>query len=374
MDRIDCAVIGAGVVGLAVARALARAGHDVVVLEGAGAIGTGASSRNSEVVHAGLYYAPGSLKASLCVRGRELLYDYCDTNAVTYRRCGKLIVAVNTSDVAQLETIAARAASSGVTSLQRLTRDEARALEPDIACAAALWSPDTGIIDSHALMQSFRRDAESAGAMLALQTAFVSAERAHDAWRVLSSGAGAEPFEARWIVNCAGLDAQHVAAGIAGFPAAHIPALYVAKGHYFSLATPAPFRHLIYPTPADGGLGIHLTLDLAGQARFGPDVEWLPDAHGPRDYAVDASRAATFEQNVRRYWPGLPDDALRPAYAGLRAKLSGPGAPAADFRIDGPDAHAVPGIVHCFGIESPGLTASLAIAEYVAAMLQRTSG
>lgn len=369
MDRVDCLVIGAGVVGLAAARALAQAGHEVVILDAADAIGTGASSRNSEVIHAGLYYAPGSRKASLCVRGRELLYAYCDANHVAHNRCGKLIVAVSDADVTHLDAIAARARASGVTSLQRITRADAVAMEPALSCVAALWSPDTGIVDSHGLMEAFRHDAEACGAMVALQTAFSAGERKSECWRVTTQGRDAVTLEARWLVNCAGLDAQAVARGIGGFPAAHVPQQYVAKGHYFVLAGASPFSRLVYPTPTDGGLGIHLTLDLGGQARFGPDVDWIRDPHAPRDYAVDPARAAVFAENVRRYWPGLPDGALRPGYTGLRAKLSGPGQPAADFRIDGPSEHGVPGVVHCFGIESPGLTASMAIAEVVAAIV-----
>lgn len=369
MDRIDCLVIGAGVVGLATARALALAGREVVILDAADAIGTGASSRNSEVIHAGLYYTPASRKAALCVRGRNLLYEYCPANHVAYNRCGKLIVAVSDADIAHLDVIEARAVASGVSSLRRLTRADAIAMEPMLSCVAALWSPDTGIVDSHGLMESFRRDAESGGAMVALQTAFVSAQRVGDQWRVSTRGRDAVALEARWLVNCAGLDAQAVARCMHEFPAAHIPRQYVAKGHYFSLAGPSPFSRLVYPTPTDGGLGIHLTLDLGGQARFGPDVEWMADPDAPRDYAVDAGRAAAFAENVRRYWPDLPDAALRPGYTGLRTKLSGPGQPAADFRIDGPTEHGVPGIVQCFGIESPGLTASMAIAEVVAAMV-----
>jgi len=369
MEQTDCLVIGAGVVGLAVARTLARSGRDVVILEAADAIGTGASSRNSEVIHAGLYYATGSLKASLCVSGRSLLYEYCDTHGVMIQRCGKLIVAMNDTDVAYLDTIAARALACGVTSLQHFTRAEARAMEPELECTAALWSPETGIIDSHGLMSAYLADAEARGAMVALRTSFSAARWTGNAWLVSTHGDDPITVCARWLVNCAGLDAQRVAHGVDGFPAAAIPPLHVAKGHYFSLAAPSPFSRLVYPTPTDGGLGIHLTIDLAGQARFGPDVEWLADAAAPFNYAVDAARGASFAREIRRYWPALPDGALQPAYAGLRAKLSGPGQPAADFRIDGPAAHGVPNVVHCFGIESPGLTASLAIAEHVLSLL-----
>jgi L-2-hydroxyglutarate oxidase LhgO len=366
MDRVECLVIGAGVVGLAVARALAMAGREVVILDAADAIGTGASSRNSEVVHAGLYYTPGSAKARLCVRGRDLLYAYCEAKRVAYQQCGKLIVAVNDADIAHLDAIDARARASGVTSLERLSQADATTMEPAVRCVAALWSPQTGIVDSHGLMSAFLRDAESAGAMLALGTAFGSAERVGDAWQVMTLGVDATMIEARWLVNCAGLDAQAVARATAGFPESAIPRQYVAKGHYFALAGASPFSRLVYPTPTDGGLGIHLTLDLSGQARFGPDVEWLADPAAPRNYAVDTARAAIFTENIRRYWPAMPDAALRPAYTGLRAKLSGPGQPAADFRIDTPAEHGVPGVVQCFGIESPGLTASLAIAEVIA--------
>ncbi len=370
MDRIECLVIGAGVVGLATARALALAGRDVIVLDPADAIGTGASSRNSEVIHAGMYYAPGSLKAALCVRGRHLLYAYCEANHVDHKRCGKLIVAASEADRRQLDQIAARGAANGVTQLHRLTRDDVRAMEPDVECVEALWSPDTGIVDSHGLMTAFLHDAESAGAVLALRTAFQTAERADGAWRVTTRTAqDVVTLDARWLINCAGLDAQAVARSMTGFPEAHIPALYVAKGHYFSLAGASPFTRLVYPTPTDGGLGIHLTLDLGGQARFGPDVEWLAEPDAPRNYAVDPGRAAAFAASIRRYWPALPDDALRPGYTGIRAKLSGPGQPAADFRIDAPAVHGVPGVIQCFGIESPGLTASLAIANEIASMV-----
>ena len=373
MDRVDCAVVGAGVVGLAVARALALAGHEVVLIEQATAIGTGVSSRNSEVIHAGLYYATGSLRARLCVRGRELLYRYCEERGVAHRRCGKLVVATAAAEVPQLHRIAAQATANGLggaDALVWLTSAQAQAMEPALHCVAALWSPATGIVDSHGLMLALLGDAERAGAVLALASPWAAARR-HGATWVLRS-AGSEPFEmaARWVVNCAGLQAQAVAASMHGFPAAAIPPLHLAKGHYFSLAARSPFSHLIYPTPVDGGLGVHLTLDLAGQAKFGPDVQWLADAEpATLDYGVDPRRAAAFEAAVRRYWPGLPAGALQPAYTGVRPKLSGPGAPTVDFRIDGPAQHGQAGVVQLFGIESPGLTASLAIAEQVAAVV-----
>lgn len=371
MDEIEVIVIGAGVVGLAIARALALQGRSVIILESATACGTGTSSRNSEVVHAGLYYAPGSLKARLCVRGRELLDAYCADRGVGVRRCGKLLVATRDDDVPRLETIRARAIACGVHDLQPLTRAQALALEPELQVAAALWSPSSGIVDSHGLMTALLGDAQNAGALLAVASPFMAAQRAGDGWRVRTGGGEAFELQTRWLVNSAGLQAQAVAAAMAGFPAAAIPARRLAKGHYFSLAGRAPFSHLVYPLPVDGGLGVHLTLDLGGQARFGPDVEWLPAdlADDAIDYAVDPARQAAFEAEVRHYWPGLPAGSLQPAYSGVRPKLSGPGEPAADFHIAGPAAHGVPGVVQLFGIESPGLTSSLAIAECVAGLV-----
>ena len=366
MDRIDCLVVGAGVVGLAVARALAEAGREVIVVDRAEGIGTGTSSRNSEVIHAGLYYPPGSLKAKLCVRGRQLLYAYCEAHGVEHRRCGKLIVATRDDDRPKLAAIADRARACGVTDLQSLTREEALAMEPVLVCAWALWSPSTGIVDSHGYMTALLGDAERAGAMLALLTPLLEARREAGGWWVRTGGSEGLELQTHWIVNCAGLHAQGVAGRMQGFPAAAVPELHLAKGHYFSLRGRSPFTRLIYPTPGDGGLGVHLTLDLAGQARFGPDVEWLADANPEHiDYRVDAARAAAFEVDIRRYWPGLGDDALLPAYTGVRPKLSGTGTAAADFRIDGPAEHGCPGVVQLFGIESPGLTSSLAIGEEV---------
>jgi L-2-hydroxyglutarate oxidase LhgO len=366
MDKVDAVVVGAGVVGLAVARALALAGLEVLILEAEAAIGTGVSSRNSEVIHAGLYYPPGSLKAQRCVEGRQRLYAYCAERGVSHRRCGKLIVATTRDECPKLDIIAARAAACGVPDLQRLSAAAACALEPALACAGALLSPSTGIVDSHGLMTALLGDAENAGALLALRTPFRGAEREGSGW-IVSTG-GDEPFElaARWIVNCAGLGAQRVARAIAGFPAGAVPRQFLAKGHYFALGGRSPFTHLIYPTPVDGGLGVHLTLDLGGQARFGPDVEWL-DADAPIDYAVDPARQPAFEADIRRYWPALPAASLQPAYSGVRPKLSGPGAPAADFVVAGPAVHGAAGVVQLFGIESPGLTSSLALADDVLA-------
>ena len=364
MDRVEVVVIGAGVVGLAAARALAQSGREVLVVEREPAFGSGVSSRNSEVVHAGLYYAPGSLKARLCAAGRDRLYAYCAERGVATRRCGKLVVATRAEELPQLAAIEARGRTAGVADLRRLSAAEAREMEPALACVGALWSPSSGIVDSHALMAALLGDAERAGALLALRTPFEGARRDGDGWVVATGGDA--PFEigARWIVNAAALDAQAVAAAVAGFPREAIPRAWRAKGHYFALAGRAPFSRLVYPTPVDGGLGVHLTLDLGGQARFGPDVEWLADGAAP-DYAVDASRRAAFEASVRRYWPGLPEGALQPAYAGIRPKISGPGEPAADFVVAGPAEHGCPGVVQLFGIESPGLTACLALADTV---------
>ena len=365
MDRVDAVVVGAGVVGLAAARALALAGLEVVIIEAENLIGSGVSSRNSEVVHAGLYYEAGSLKARLCVRGRELLYSYCEERQVQHRRCGKLVVATRDEDVAKLHNIEARGLANGVHDLQRLSRAQALLMEPELECVAALWSPSSGIFDSHGLMLALLGDAEQHGAMLALASPLVAARRLHDGWLIQTGGAEAFEMQTRWVVNSAGLQAQAVAAAMLGFTPSAIPPRFIAKGHYFSLARRAPFSHLIYPMPVDGGLGVHLTLDLGGQAKFGPDVEWLHN-DAALDYAVDESRAAAFERDIRRYWPGLPAAALQPAYAGIRPKLSGPGEATADFRIDGPAQHGTAGVVQLFGIESPGLTASMAIAEVVA--------
>ena len=381
MDRVDCIVIGAGVVGLACARAIAQAGLDVVIVERETAYGTGVSARNSEVIHAGLYYPTGSRKALWCVRGARLLYDYCAQRGIAHHRCGKLLVATREADVEALETLRTKGLANGVNELQRLTRAQALALEPELQCAAALWSPASGIVDSHGLMTSLLGDAEAAGALLAVTSGVVGAARCGDGWRVTvreadaSDSGGDFELATSWIVNAAGLDAQTVAALMEGFPAAAIPSRHLAKGHYFSLTGRAPFSRLIYPMPSDGGLGVHLTLDLGGQAKFGPDVEWIEDITTAADlgrdldYSVDAGRADAFAAEVRRYWPRLPDGALAPAYSGIRPKLSGPGQPAADFGLQGPAEHGCAGVVQLFGIESPGLTASLAIGEVVAGIV-----
>lgn len=368
MDQVDTVVVGAGVVGLAVARALALQGREVLVMEAQDAIGTGTSSRNSEVIHAGIYYEPGSLKARLCVRGRELLYAYCADRAVPHQRCGKLIVATSEAQAGALQAIAARAAANGVHDLVPLSGAAACALEPALACVAALHSPSTGIVDSHALMLALLADLEHAGGLLALlsplKSAIDSTERSSGAM-VLIAEDGTE-IEARRVVNAAGLHAPALAGRFQGLDARHVPHASYAKGNYFTLAGRAPFSRLIYPVPEAAGLGVHLTLDLGGQAKFGPDVQWV---ERPDDLVVDPARGDAFYAEVRRYWPALPDGALLPGYAGIRPKIGGPGEAAADFLIQGPADHGVPGLVNLFGIESPGLTSCLAIGEAVAALL-----
>jgi L-2-hydroxyglutarate oxidase LhgO len=359
VEKLDAVVIGAGVVGLAVARALAMAGREVVILEAEEAIGTHTSSRNSEVIHAGIYYSKGSLKARSCVAGKELLYEYCVARGVPHQRCGKLIVAADEKQLSELENIQKRAHANGVSDVVWMSRSQALALEPELACAAALYSPSTGIIDSHALMLAYQGDAEDHGAMLALKSELTRGEVVPDGF--VLDVAGADPIETRILVNSAGLKAPSVARLIQGYEKEKAPRELYAKGNYYSLNKKSPFSRLVYPVPEPGGLGVHVTLDLAGQARFGPDVEWVENIN----YDVDPRRAERFYAAIRRYWPGLPDGALAPGYAGIRPKTAGPGEPAADFVVQGPRAHGVPGLVNLFGIESPGLTSSLALAGIV---------
>jgi L-2-hydroxyglutarate oxidase LhgO len=363
MDSVDCLVVGAGVVGLAVARSLALAGLEVLVVEGEDRIGTGVSARNSEVIHAGLYYPPGSLKARLCVEGKERLYAYCAERGVTHRRLGKLVVAVEAAQTGRLEAIRENAVQSGVTDLRMLTQAEALALEPQLEVTSALLSPSTGIIDGPGYMLALQGDAEAAGAGFAFRTTVEAAAVETDRVivRTRDSDGVAYELSARLLVNAAGLDAPALAARIEGFPAASVSQQWLARGCYFMLEGRSPFSRLIYPVPVEGGLGVHLTLDLGGQARFGPDVEWIDTV----DFTVDPAREILFRDEIRRYWPMLPAGALQPAYAGVRPKLSGPGMPAADFLIQGPADHGSGPIVNLFGIESPGLTSSLAIAEHV---------
>jgi L-2-hydroxyglutarate oxidase LhgO len=368
MDSVDCVVIGAGVVGLAVARALALQGREVLVLEAAAAIGTGTSSRNSEVIHAGIYYPAGSLKARLCVEGKALLYAYCAERGIGHRRCGKLIVASNEAQARELPAILAKAAANGVKDLVLLTQAEAQAMEPALACVAAAHSPSTGIIDSHALMLSLQGDIENASGAVVFNSPLASAHCAREAITLVTQDGTA--LQARTVVNAAGLHAPALAAQFEGLDARFVPPAFYAKGNYFTLSGRSPFSHLIYPVPEPAshlaGLGVHLTLDLGGQAKFGPDVQWVDS---PDDLVVDAARAGLFYAEVRRYWPGLADGALAPGYAGIRPKIQPAGAPSRDFLIQGPRDHGVPGLVNLFGIESPGLTSSLALGRYVADQL-----
>lgn len=362
-EHIECVVIGAGVVGLALARELALRGREVVVLEREDRFGMGISSRNSEVVHGGMHYATGTLKARLCVEGNPALYAFCAAHGVDHRRCGKFIVATRAGQVETLEQVLARGLANGVSGLRLVTGAEAMAAEPGLTCLAALASPATGIVDSHGLMKALLGDAENHGASLVPRSPVLGGAAAPGG--VLLDVGGPEPMAvlASEVYNCAGLGARKVAQGIRGVRPEALPPLSLAKGSYFALAGPAPFSRLVYPVPEAAGLGVHLTLDLGGQARFGPDVEWVEE----EDYAVDPVRADAFYGEIRRYWPALPDGALQPAYAGIRPKLQGPGDPEArDFLIQRADAHGVPGLVNLLGIESPGLTACLALAAHVA--------
>lgn len=372
MDKVDAVVIGAGAVGLAVARALARRGLETVVLEREAAIGQGVSSRNSEVIHAGLYYPAGSLKARLCVRGRAQLYAHCESHGVEHRRCGKLVVATDAGQLAGLRALAAKAAVNGVDDLRWLDRAEVRALEPALHCEAALLSPSTGIIDSHGLMLSLQGDLERAGGAVALCSTVERLRPLANGWEleVVAEGECLH-LQAGIVVNAAGLWAPLLARQTEGLAPAQQPAAHYSKGCYFSLSGRAPFEHLVYPLPQDAWLGVHLTLDLAGQARFGPDAQWLEGVEDPAqiDYRVDPARADGFYADVRRYWPGLPDGALQPAYSGVRPKIHAAGQPAPDFRLDGPAQHGLPGLVNLLGIESPGLTSCLALADEVLARL-----
>lgn len=364
MEKVDCIVIGAGVVGLATARALALKGREVLVLEAEASIGTGISSRNSEVIHAGIYYPAGSLKAQLCVEGRQALYAYLQDRGIAHRRCGKLIVATSADQVETLHTIIRKAALNGVDDLSFLTRSEAQALEPALECVAAVQSPSTGIVDSHALMLSLQGDLEHAGGMVAFQSPVLSAERVDNG--IVVTAVDGTRMHCASVVNAAGLSAPALARQFLGLLPAHVPTEYFAKGSYFTLSGRAPFERLIYPVPEAAGLGVHLTLDLGGQAKFGPDVQWV---ESPQDLVVDPARGTAFYAEVRKYWPALPDAALVPGYAGIRPKISGPGDATRDFMISGPAHHGVPGLINLFGIESPGLTSCLAIGAHVASLL-----
>ncbi|WP_306227013.1 NAD(P)/FAD-dependent oxidoreductase [Bosea beijingensis] len=362
MSEIDCLVIGAGVVGLAVARELALAGREVVIAEAAEGIGTQTSARNSEVIHAGIYYPPGSLKARVCVAGRSKLYRYLQERGLPHKACGKLIVATSEAQKPALETIMARARASGVDTLRWLSGAEAKVMEPEVRCEIALVSPETGVVDSHALMLSLLGECEAAGGSLALNTPIAGWRRGAEGFSVDFGGDDPATYSVRTVVNSAGHGAPKLLGLLDGFPAEHVPVQHYAKGNYFALTGKQPFSHLVYPVPEAAGLGIHATIDMGGRVKFGPDVEWV---ESDQDLVVDPARAEKFYAAIRTYWPGLADGALVADYAGIRPKLHGPSEPMPDFRIDGPEVHGVPGLVNLLGIESPGLTSSLAIAEMV---------
>lgn len=368
-ETVECVVVGAGVIGLAVARALALAGVEVMVLEREFGIGFETSSRNSEVIHAGIYYPKNSLKAQLCVAGRRLLYAYCAERGVPHKRLGKLIVACDAGEVALLDGIRAKAAANGVDDLALVAPDELRRMEPALAAVAALVSPSTGIIDSHALMLAYQGEAEAAGAMTVFRAPVEGGQVSSSGFELAVGGDDPMALSCNLLVNCAGLHAPGLARRIAGIPPASIPRDYLCKGVYFTYAGRAPFQRLIYPVPEKAGLGVHLTLDLAGQARFGPDTEWIERI----DYSVDPRRGDSFYAAIRRYWPGLPDGGLQPGYAGIRPKINAPDESAADFVVQGPAEHGIPGLINLYGIESPGLTASLAIADLVRGLIERPS-
>ena len=348
--------------GLAVARALSLRGHSVIVAEATRGIGNGISSRNSEVIHGGMYYPSGSLRARHCVNGRRLLYAFCESHGVPHARCGKLIVATNDLEQAKIKGIYEQGLANGVEGLSFLTGAEAQALEPNLSCTGAVLSRETGIVDSHALMLALQGDLEDAGGMIAFQAPVARIARKDQGWIVQVGGVDPTEIAVDAVVNAAGLGAQALARATEGYPPERVPPLVLAKGNYFGCLGRPAFSRLIYPAPVDGGLGTHVTLDLAGRMRFGPDVEWIER----EDYEVDPRRAESFYASIRRYWPGLPDGALVPDYSGIRPKLTGPGEKAADFMVDGPAEHGLPGLVHLFGIESPGLTSCLSLAEDVA--------
>jgi L-2-hydroxyglutarate oxidase LhgO len=362
LEDVEAVVIGAGVIGLAIARKLALAGKEVFVLECAETIGTETSSRNSEVIHAGIYYPRGSLMARFCVDGKHKLYDYCAAHGVDFNRCGKLIVATGPDEVEKLAEIQARAKANGVDDIRFIGSAEALALEPALSCHGALLSPSTGILDSHGYMLALQGDAENAGAVFAFNAAVTSGEITDKGIVVEADGVR---LRCKYLVNSAGLHAPDVARRIVGQPREKIPESYYAKGEYFVLSGRSPFSRLIYPVPQPGGLGVHLTIDLAGEARFGPDVQWIDTI----DYTTDISRSSSFYEAVRRYWPDLRDGALKPGYAGIRPKIVPPHVAKQDFVVSGPADHGIEGLVNLFGIESPGLTASLAIADHVAACI-----
>ena len=360
-ERVDCIVIGAGVVGLAVARAVARSGREVIVVEKADAIGTETSSRHSEVIHAGIYYAPGSLKARFCVEGKKAMYAFCDEHGVAYNNCGKIIVATHAEQMPELERLKQTAAANGVTDLEWMTPEQVAGMEPAVFCVGALWSPSTGILDSHSYMLALQGDAEEAGAMFAFMTPVTGGEVLNAGIRLDCGGDAPSSLAAGLVINSAGLWAQSISSTISGIPAEMIPPTYYCKGNYYTLSGKAPFSRPIYPVPEKAGLGVHVTVDLGGQVRFGPDVEWIDEI----DYDVDPARADKFYAAVRKYYPALEDGAIQPGYSGIRPKIQSPDEAARDFLIQGPEDHGIPGLINLYGIESPGMTSSLAIADYV---------
>jgi len=365
MDRVDCIVIGAGIIGLATARALARRGHEVIVLEAEAGIGTHTSSRNSEVIHAGIYYPTGSLKAELCLRGKDMLYEYCREKSIGHNRIGKLILATTADEIVTLQQYQARAAENGLRDLTFIDADEVSRMEPELICSGALLSPSTGIIDSHEFMMNLQGDIEAAGGAIICHSRVTGINIANKEFVVRVAGDEEYAVATKSVVNAAGLWAPTVAASISPFARDQIPEHYFAKGHYYTLAGKAPFSRLVYPVAGKAGLGIHLTLDLSGQGRFGPDVQWVDSI----DYAFDTTRKAAYVEAIRRYYPGIDEGRLVEGYTGIRPKLCGPGNAPADFLIQGPEQHKTPGLVNLFGIESPGLTASLAVADRIAGML-----
>jgi len=358
-------VVGAGVVGLAIGRAAAIAGHDVIVAEAANAIGTGTSSRNSEVIHAGLYYPTASKRAYHCPRARRMLYAFCASHGVPHRKCGKLVVATNERETSRIEEIYKQAQINGCENVELIDADAARRFEPDVFCLSAMLSPETGIIDSHRYMLALRGDLEDHGGVVALNTPIERVVKVPDGWEVHFGGPDPQSITVDAVVNAAGLGAQKLARAMEGYPQERVPRLVLAKGNYFAYSGRPVFSRLVYPVPIHGGLGVHVVLDMAGRMRFGPDVEWIEQ----ENYDVDPSRSEAFYARIREYWPGLPDNSLVPDYAGIRPKLTGQGEPAVDFMIDAPKDHGVPRLVQLFGIESPGLTSALSLGEEVAGYL-----
>ena len=370
MDRVDCVVIGAGVIGLAVAREMALQGRETILLERESAFGTISSARNSEVIHAGIYYPKDSLKARLCVEGNRMLYEYCRTHHVATQPYGKLIVASDDSQLDDLQAILYKAQQNNVPEIKMLTGEQAKSMEPELQCSAALLSASTGIVDSHGFMLSLLGGFEDAGGMIAYQSPLISAKpmgsKAQDGFELEIGGSDAMKIQTKLLINCAGMSAPAIAKKIEGLAQEQIPKAYFAKGNYFSLSGKSPFKHLIYPIPEPGGLGVHLTLDMGGQAKFGPDVEWLEiDDENQIDYTVNPKRGESFYAAVRKYWPGLKDNALQPDYSGVRAKIVPPNVPAGDFCFNTPKDHGLEGLFNLYGFESPGLTSSLAIAKYL---------